>query len=89
VHEGVLYCICPEVALVCQYVTIVFLDNGTKFRPQQFRGIVCSQRTSPPQQLGRMKQDMHPHTNPLGQQLSCTSNSKGQQGKQEESNTPN
>jgi hypothetical protein len=61
----------------------------TKFRPQQFQGIVCSQQTSSPQQLGRMKQDMHPHTNSLGQQLSRKPNSKGQQAKQEVSNTTN
>jgi hypothetical protein len=26
-----------------RYIWLDFLDNRTKFRPQQFRGIVCSQ----------------------------------------------
>jgi hypothetical protein len=45
---------------------IYFFNNGTEFRPQQFRGIVYSQQTSSSQHLSRIKQDIHPHKIHLG-----------------------
>jgi hypothetical protein len=49
-------------------------NNGTKFRPQQCQGIVCSQQTTAPQQLGHKKQDT-PHISSLWPQLSHKLNS--------------